>query len=78
MRSSRKSLGLLAACAALLSGCATYGYDGYYAYDDRYYERPARYYDYYDPGPRYYYGPPRVYVQPSIGLGFSYHRWRGH
>lgn len=74
MRNSRKSLWLLAACAALLSGCATYGYDDGYYYNDGYYDRPTRYYGY-EPG--YYYGP-RVYAQPSIGLGFSYHRhdWR--
>ena len=43
----RKSLIAVAAGAALLSGCATYPdyYDGSYAYNDGYYDRPAyRYY----------------------------------
>ena len=72
MRRSSKTLALLATCAAVLSGCATTGYDDYYAYDDGYYGRPYRYYD----APTYYYGP--VYPGPRVGFGLSYHRgwWR--
>jgi hypothetical protein len=88
MRRVHKTLWLLAGSAALLSGCATYPYDGPYTYDERYTDnrvvydsrydsRPYRYYDYdYAYSRPYYYSPP-VYVQPSLSLGFGYSRgWR--
>ena len=80
MRKAPKSLWLLAACAALLSGCATYGYDDRYAYNDGYYDRTyyERPYAYYDYGPRYYYAP-RYYAEPSVGFSFGFSRhWRRH
>ena len=74
---SRKILLALAGAATLLGGCATYDpyYDGNYAYDNRYYERPA--YRYYDYGPTYY---PRYYAPapaPSVSFGLGYSSgWR--
>jgi hypothetical protein len=72
----RKSLIAVAAGAALLSGCATYPdyYDGSYAYNDGYYDRPA--YRYYGAVPPSYYYP--RYYGPPVGLsfGYSYHRYR--
>jgi hypothetical protein len=61
--------------AAVLGGCATDPYYRDYAYN----ESPTYYrsYSYSDPyySAPYYYGRP-YYYGPSVGLGFSYHRWR--
>jgi hypothetical protein len=65
------------------AGCASdpYYYDNAY-YNNGYYDNtvvyrdyPYRYYDY--PAARYYsYGPGYYVAQPSLSLGFGYHRYR--
>ena len=74
MKRSLKVLLLAGVVAAGAAGCASdpYYYDNTYTY----YDAPTTYYT-----PRYYayndyYGPPAYYYGPTVGLGFTYHRYR--
>lgn len=73
MKRSLKVLLLAGVVAAGAAGCASdpYYYDNTYSY----YDRPTYYYPGYYAYNDYYYARP-YYYGPSIGLGFSYHRWR--
>jgi hypothetical protein len=76
---------LLAGAAVVtltVAGCASDPYydnayynNGYYDNTVVYRDSPYRYYDY--PATRYYsYGPGYYVAQPSLSLGFGYHRYR--